>query len=79
MNPPELVGDEGFYLESFWDLSTCRNFGMGVGPIPWLAIIEYARHLGFDDLLSNDFCKIIKDMDNIYIDWYNKQQAKKTK
>lgn len=29
------------YMSAFHRLSTCRQIGMGVGPIPWTAIVQY--------------------------------------
>jgi hypothetical protein len=42
------------YLEAFYELSSCRNTGLGMGPIPFTAIVQYFKiyRIGsFDEFL----------------------------
>ena len=70
--PPLLPGDQ-FYLDAFWDLSTCRPVGMSEGPIPWTSIVEYWRMSGLDDDTMELFVGVIRAMDAEYMIWRNDQ------
>lgn len=37
------------YMSAWLDLNTCRSVGMGEGPIPWLAVHEWANQHELDD------------------------------
>lgn len=65
--PPLFPGDE-FYLQSFWDLSTCRAIGMSPGPIPWTAIVEYARYKQLDSGMLGPFVDIMRRLDAVYLE-----------
>lgn len=42
----ELEPDLGpfvIYLEAFYELSSCRNTGLGMGPIPFTSIVQYFK------------------------------------
>lgn len=45
------------YWQAYHELSTCRPVGMGVGPIPWTAISEYALRNGVFD--PDDFDELV--------------------
>ena len=62
-------------LDAFWSLSTTRDFGLGLGPIPWNLILEYARWAGIDDDNEELFVTAIREMDAAYIDWHAKNKA----
>jgi len=76
LEEPELLPGDTFYLEAFWELSTCRSFGNGMGPIPWTAIIEYGLRFGLDDDMLAPFVTVIRAMDAEYVHW-NSEEAKK--
>ena len=59
-----------FYIDAFYELSTCRN-GEGLVPIPFTAIVEYARIYEIEDI--EDFQYLIRRMDNCFI---NNERAK---
>lgn len=73
VNAPELDEAFEFYVDAFWELSTERQFGMGIGPIPITAMQAYARHYEMDDEEEFDFVYFIKAMDATYI----KEQTEK--
>jgi len=55
-----------FYLDAWFDLDTCREVGMGLGPIPWTAIIDYAREYELQKWHKDIFVSHIKKMDAAY-------------
>ena len=65
-------------MKSFYDLSTCRINGMGMGQIPWRDIISYASWYNLEKDITEAFVDIIREMDTAYIDYQNKEQANNT-
>jgi hypothetical protein len=78
-NEPELLPGLDVFLNSFWDLSTCRQMGMGLGPIPWTSIENYANILGGDESFREDFHKYIRRMDGEYLSWASESSKVKPK
>lgn len=64
-------------MKAFYDLSTCRSAGMGIGPIPWNAIIQYAGWYGLDRDVTEAFVDIIREMDSAYIEHTVEEQKRK--
>lgn len=57
-----------FYIDAFRELSTCRNNGMGIGPIPFTAIVEYTK-LGYVESEDfEEFLYCIRVMDKTLLD-----------
>jgi hypothetical protein len=75
-NAPELMMGLELYWDAFWDLSTCRVSGFGAGPIPWLAMREYALTFGFDEEQMDDLFYFVRVMDNEYLNHYAKKEKK---
>ncbi len=75
-NPPCLDNWNIWVRDAFPELSTCRQVGMGSGPIPWTAIDQYAaRHQIFG--ASYDlFVYLIRRMDDAFLK-YKKSEADK--
>lgn len=66
-----------FYLDCFWDLNSCRRVGMSLGSIPWDSIYLYATdHLQFPPNLRGFFIKLIRTLDNSYLEWIEKSRSK---
>lgn len=63
-NAPELHLDEQLYFTGYLDLNSCRPIGMGEGPIPWSAMMEYCMVHGIAGELLDDFMYIIRHLDN---------------
>jgi len=61
-----LRGDD-FYIRAFWELSSCRQFGQVVGPIPWHRIVEYARMYHLDEGLTDIFTLVMRELDEAYL------------
>lgn len=76
LEEPELLPGDTFYLEAFWELSTCRSFSGGVGPIPWTAVVDYGLRFGLDDDMLAPFVTVIRAMDAEYVQW-NSAESKK--
>jgi hypothetical protein len=74
--PVLMIGLE-VYWKAFWELSTCRAIGMMEGPIPWLAIRDYAFDFNLEGLSKVRFYAIIRGMDNAYLRLRSKEIEKK--
>lgn len=44
---------------------------MGIGPIPWTAVVEYADRHGYDEELQYRFVAGIREMDDVFIEKSN--------
>lgn len=74
-NAPELnLGSELFYA-GFLELTSCRQIGMGLGPIPLLSILEYCVINEIDGEQREDFIWFIQRLDSKYLEW-SKSRAK---
>lgn len=65
-HPPEIIDGFGGWYEDFWQLSTERQIGMGVGPIPFSAIARHVQGWRYDD--ADMFAECIKAMDTAYLE-----------
>lgn len=71
---PVLIDGDEFYLQAFNELSTCRQIGFGVGPIPWRDIIFFAEYARLDETMLPIFVRIIRAMDRVYLEWSDKKK-----
>lgn len=63
---------------AFMDLSSCRSLSQATtGPVPWLAINEYALKHGFVGEQEEDLFYYVRKLDRAYIDWHAKEVKKK--
>jgi hypothetical protein len=69
---PNVVGFD-FYFSAFSELSTTRQAGFGVGPIPFTAIVDYSRLFEIEDF--EEFSYVIRRMDQVYLE-LNDQEKK---
>lgn len=60
----------GGWYEDFWRLSSERQIGFGVGPIPASAIESHVAGWGYEDAEVFEFC--IRQMDGVYLMKTNK-------
>ena len=72
---PIPLGPFAFYLNCFNELSSCRQIGFSLGPIPITAIWSYADRYE----LSEDFCNLMRRMDVLYLDSMDKKSKKEDK
>ena len=63
---PSIIGFE-FYYDAFGELSTTRQSGFNLGPIPFTAIVEYFTIYNIDGDFD-EFASIIRRMDKVYLD-----------
>ena len=71
INPAtELVG----YWNAFMELTTCRQVGMGVGPIPFTAIKEYALLYEISGIRFEVFNRLVRSLDREFLDHSNRKQ-----
>lgn len=66
-----------WYLDAFYDLSTCRPVGgMGFpGPIPWTAARAYFRSTRLPTVEWPIFWKLLAELDAEFLDWCEKKAA----
>lgn len=64
-------------MSAFWELSSTRNFGWVIGPIPWTAMVQYAHHHHLEPDMINVFIQVMRELDDVYIRHNaNKQRQK---
>lgn len=77
LNTPELLPGLELYKLAFNDLSTCRQIGMGIGPVPWTAIQEYGSMQGLGQDQFEALHYHIARMDEAYLGHLAEEQDKK--
>lgn len=68
-NAPELELGLGLYYNGFLDLTSCRQIGMALGPISFLAISEYCTAKGLSQDQREDFLWLMPKLDAKYLEW----------
>lgn len=64
IEPPSSHPDiDRWFMHAFAELSTERDFGMGMGPIPASKIREHAREAGLDRDATRTFVDVIRALD----------------
>ena len=76
-NAPTLLPGLELYYDAFLDLNSCRQLGMGVGPIPWMAVSDYAVAMGLSREQTEDLHHHMRAMDNAYSEYWSKKHEKK--
>lgn len=71
--PPELLDGFGGWYEDFWELSTDRQLGNCLGPIPAASIDRHVAGWNYVD--ADMFRSIIRAMDGAYLEWSGKPSA----
>lgn len=66
---PDIPGLEWVWM-GFWNLSTERQMGMGMGPIPWSAISAYVEwhHIEGED--EYEFRYLINKLDDQFLKFH---------
>ena len=70
-NVPDLIPGLSLYFNAFFDLTTNRQLGMSLGPIPFNSIIQYGEYYQFNSDEMFDLIYFIREMDNAYLDYAN--------
>lgn len=73
---PNIAGFE-FYIEAFKELGSCRPVGMGLGQIPFTAILEYYKLYPVGSVY--EFWHIIRQMDNAFLTLQAEKEKGKAK
>lgn len=47
---------------------------MGIGPIPWNCVVQYAQFHGLEDDVSKAFVQVIMQMDGVYLEWEREEE-----
>ena len=55
------------WVEAFFDLSTDRQIGMGVGPIPHSSIVLAISQMGLDEIEADLFKRCIRAADREFL------------
>jgi len=79
LDEPELLQGLALYYNAFWELFSDRQLGMSVGPIPYSSIMMYSREWNLDEEMSHAMLKLVRKMDNAFIEWQEKQSKKSQK
>lgn len=75
LNPPKLPAYLVWYANAFWRLNNDRPIGMGLGPIPFVAIDAFARRYRIEDPDEFDrFLTLIRAQDSEYLRIRNRAQ-----
>ena len=72
-NAPSILPGLEIYYQAFWDLSTTRQHGMGLGPIPWDKVEEYADRGLYNEEQRSALHFYIQRMDTLYLNKMNKK------
>ena len=67
---PCLLPGLDLFLEAFNDLATCRAIGLSVGPIPFTAVLEYARFHDFDHETTEILVAHLRAMDTAFLRYH---------
>lgn len=69
-NAPRLQIGLELYYDAFWELGSCRAFGWSMGPIPWVAINDYAETFDFDGEQREALFHYVRVMDQAYLNFH---------
>ena len=68
-----------FLFDAFWELSTERQIGMSLGPIPVTAMMSHADLYDLTKPETLAFIKVMRAMDNLYLGIERESAAKSSK
>lgn len=71
---PELRLGLGLFYVAFAELNSCRQVGMGDGPIPWTDVHAYGLANGYDAELLDELHEHIAAMDAAYRKWLSEKR-----
>lgn len=79
VNPPVLPLHLAWVRDAFYKLSTCRQSGFGLSPIPWTAVIRYSEYMELDDDETDRFDYLIGKLDDAVLRYYEEKNKPKDK
>lgn len=66
-------------MRAFYDLTSERPSGFGMGQIPWSKMYLYARdYCEFEPDLVEAFINILREMDRAYVEHFAAEQKQRT-
>lgn len=71
---PELRIGLELFLTAFFDLSSSRQVGMGIGGIPWAAVQDYCDRLGIVGEQAEDLHYHVAQLDIVWIDHHQSKE-----
>jgi hypothetical protein len=74
-----LVRGDEFYMHAFSELSSCRQFGDTIGPIPWHRIRQYGETRGLDEDMLRVFEHVIRLLDEAYLEQQREEQKQRSR
>jgi hypothetical protein len=66
--PPEVPPGYEIWISSFWELSTERQFGMGIGPVPASAIERMAERIGVAEDEFESYRLAMRALDRVVLE-----------
>lgn len=72
LEPPDIIEGYGDWYSGFWRLSTERQIGMGMGPIPASQIDRHVAGWDAEDAEAFEYC--MRRMDEVYLMNQNKTE-----
>lgn len=74
LKEPSVNQADRFWLDSFFELSTCRHYGTFPGPIPWNVIVEYGERKQLEPSMIDVLLKVTRGLDITWLDWKDEQR-----
>lgn len=65
-------------MRAFWELSTERQFGHVIGPIPNSRIVEYGYRHGLNRGMLHVLETVIRELDEHWLSWQRDEQKRRT-
>lgn len=64
---PDIQPHQKLFLLAFQDCCTCRQVGMGLGPIPWTAVKDWCHASGLTPIESEEVWFVVTKMDEAFL------------
>ncbi len=71
-----MIRGDAFWLDAFSELSTCRDFGQAIGPIPWTAMIDYGSRAGLGSGMMLVFTRVMRRLDGAYLEHHREESQR---
>ena len=77
VNQPDLMPGLELFKEAWENLNSDRLSAFELGPIPTMAILNYARYFDIEGVDAQNFLFLIRYMDNAFIKFHDKKHKAK--
>ena len=75
-NAPDLFAGMELYFTAYQELESERQIGMGIGPIPFTAILKYAEFYELPAEQADDLVYYVRKLDNHFMTEEAKKREK---